>query len=59
MVKRWKLKDQLNRIGLVHFGGWFKPEDIQTVQALSAKTDETVARIKADCIVKKGEGERQ
>lgn len=44
--ERQAIKRAINAEGVHFFGGYYLPEDIPTVQALSAKTDETVARIK-------------
>ena len=46
MTDRKAIKRAINDEGIYFFGGYYLPEDIPTVQALSAKTDETVARIK-------------
>lgn len=48
MTNRMAIKRALNAEGIEHFGGWVEAKEIPKLKSLSAKTAETVKRIKGE-----------
>lgn len=48
MTDRKAIKRALNAKGIEHFAGWVEADEINKLQALSAKTSPTVQRIRRE-----------